>query len=93
MGIGAQLARPGKQVVQVYAERPDSAVERPVRWLVGFAVVRAAAGESVAVDIPLLRQRFAHWDDGWAVEPGEFRLQIGSSVTDLPLATRLSLAE
>jgi beta-glucosidase len=85
--------RPGKQVVQVYAERPNTAVERPVRWLVGFAVVRAAAGESVAVDIPLLRQRFAHWDDGWAVEPGEFRLQIGSSVTDLPLATRLSLAE
>ena len=36
--------RAGKQVVQVYAERADSAVERPVRWLVGFAAVRAAAG-------------------------------------------------
>ena len=30
--------RAGKHVVQVYAERADSEVERPVRWLVGFAV-------------------------------------------------------
>ena len=44
--------RAGKQVVQVYAERADSAVERPVRWLVGFAVVRAEAGETVTVVDP-----------------------------------------
>ena len=28
--------RDGKQVVQVYAERADSTVDRPVRWLVGL---------------------------------------------------------
>ena len=44
--------RAGKQVVQVYAERADSAVERPVRWLVGFAAVRAEAGETVTVVDP-----------------------------------------
>ena len=38
--------RDGKQVVQVYAERDGSAVDRPVRWLVGYAPVRLAAGES-----------------------------------------------
>ena len=38
--------RPGREVVQVYASRPDSAVERAPRWLVGSAVVEAAAGES-----------------------------------------------
>ena len=27
-----------KEIVQVYASRPGSAVERPVRWLVGFTV-------------------------------------------------------
>ena len=51
--------RAGKQVVQVYAERADSAVERPVRWLVGFAAVRAEAGESVTVSIPIPARRLA----------------------------------
>lgn len=78
--------RAGKQVVQVYAERPDSAVERPVRWLVGFAVVRADAGETVVAEIHVAARRLAHWDGGWQVEPGEFALLAGSSVADLPLA-------
>ena len=32
--------RTGKQVMQIYASRPESAIDRPVRWLVGFAVAR-----------------------------------------------------
>lgn len=78
-------ARSGKQVVQVYAERADSAVERPVRWLVGYAVVRADAGETVTAHVALPGRRFAHWAEGWVVEPGTFELRIGASVTDLPL--------
>ncbi|MDN3496826.1 glycoside hydrolase family 3 C-terminal domain-containing protein [Planococcus sp. APC 4015] len=78
--------RPGKQVVQVYAERPDSRVERPERWLVGFAVVRAAAGETVTASIPLPARRFAHWSGGWAVESGDFTVRAGGSVADLPLS-------
>ncbi len=78
-------ARAGKQVVQVYAERPDSSVERPVRWLVGFAAVRAEAGESVTVSIPVPPRRLAYWDDGWVVEPGVYTLRAGASVADLPL--------
>ncbi|PZF83825.1 beta-glucosidase H [Jiangella anatolica] len=81
--------RPGKQVVQLYAERDESAVDRPVRWLVGWSVVRAAAGEHGVVDIPLPSRAFEHWDGGrdggWALEPGDVRLRAGVSVTDLPL--------
>lgn len=77
--------RPGKEVVQVYAERSDSAVERPVRWLVGFEVVRATAGETVTAQVPLPASRFAHWDTGWTIEPGSFDLRIGASVEDLRL--------
>jgi beta-glucosidase len=40
--------RPGRDVVQAYASRPDSAVPRPRRWLVGFAAA-AAAGEELTV--------------------------------------------
>ncbi len=78
--------RAGKQVVQVYAERADSTVERPQRWLVGFAVVRAAAGETATVTVPVPARRLAHWDGAWVVEPGDYTLRVGPSVQDLPLA-------
>ena len=58
---------------------PDSAIERPPRWLAGFAVVEADAGEEVIVDVPLSPRAFQHWDGGWQTEPGEFVLEAGRS--------------
>lgn len=78
--------RAGKQVVQVYAERSGSSVERPQRWLVGFAVVRAEPGATVTATIQVPARRLAHWDGEWIVEPGEYTLRAGSSVIDLPLS-------
>lgn len=79
--------RAGKHVVQVYAERLVSAVDRPARWLVGFAPVRLAAGDSAEVVIPIRSRAFAHWVGGrggeWVIEPGEALLRVGSSVDDL----------
>ena len=75
--------RRGREVVQVYASRPDSAIERPPRWLAGFAVVEADAGEEVIVDVPLAPRAFQHWDGGWETEPGAFTLEAGRSVADL----------
>ncbi|APA98025.1 beta-glucosidase [Nocardia seriolae] len=78
--------RPGRQVVQAYLSREHSAVDRPVRWLAGFAVVEAGAGESVTATIELPKRSFQHWtEQGWAVESGAFTLHIGTSVTALPL--------
>ncbi|MFK4834652.1 glycoside hydrolase family 3 protein [Microbacterium sp. ZW T2_14] len=85
--------RAGKQVVQVYAERGDSAVERPVRWLVGFATVHAAAGETVTAVIPVPSRRLAHWAGEWVVEPGDYTLRAGSSVADLPLTVNWTAAQ
>ena len=76
--------RAGKQVVQVYAERSETAVERPVRWLVGFQAVHAEAGGAVTTTVLVPRRRFEHWDHGWLLEPGSFRLLVGFSVEDLP---------
>ena len=67
--------RRGREVVQVYASRPDSAIERPPRWLAGFAVVEADPGEQVAVEVTLDPRALAHWDGGWTVEPGAFRFE------------------
>lgn len=78
--------RAGKQVLQVYADRVETAVDRPVRWLVGFSSVTLDPGESASVEIAVPCRAFAHWDDGWTWEPGEFELRVGTSVDSLPLS-------
>jgi beta-glucosidase len=80
--------RPGRQVVQVYACRPGSDIDRPRRWLAGFIGVTAQPGETVRADVPVPARAFQHWDvvaGRWATEPGEFRLEIGPSCAELPL--------
>jgi beta-glucosidase len=84
--------RAGKQVVQVYLSRPDSAVDRPVRWLAAHAVVRAEAGQTTPVTIPLPDRAFADWQpDGWHHEPGRYTVLVGTSATDLPLTASVTL--
>ena len=84
--------RPGKEVVQVYASRPGSVVERPAKWLAGFAAVRAEPGETVSVGILLPERVFQHWsDDGWVLEAGTFGLTAGSSSASLPLTASVTL--
>ncbi|HJY95121.1 MAG TPA: glycoside hydrolase family 3 C-terminal domain-containing protein [Streptosporangiaceae bacterium] len=85
-------SRRGREVVQVYASRPDSAVERPAKWLAGFATVDADPGETVTVGILIPERVFQHWTgDGWSTEPGTFVLAAGPSSASLPLTTRVDL--
>jgi beta-glucosidase len=84
-------SRPGREVVQVYASRPDSAVERPAKWLAGFAAVDADPGETVTVGILLPDRVFQHWaDGGWTLEAGTFALAAGSSSASLPLTAAVT---
>lgn len=87
--------RTGKQVIQIYASRPDSAIDRPARWLVGFAVARAAAGETTTATVQIPARAFADWSQdggGWHYEAGAFTLQAGTSVSDLPLSAIVTVA-
>ena len=75
-------ARSGRTVLQVYVSRHESAIERPVRWLAGHALVSAEAGRTVTVPIDLPRRAFSHWDSttgSWSVEPGSFAIETGPS--------------
>ena len=47
--------RRGREVVQLYASRPGGEVERPVRWLAGFAPVEAEPGETVTATVHVPR--------------------------------------
>ncbi|MBC9727270.1 beta-glucosidase [Streptomyces sp. TRM68367] len=86
--------RPGKQVVQVYLARPGSGIDRPVRWLAGFATAHAGPGETVELDIPVPWRALWHWDsqaDEWAVEPGTFDALVGFSSADLHKTTTVDV--
>jgi beta-glucosidase len=81
-------------VVQVYASRPSSAVERPVKWLAGFAIAEAGPGSAVTVSVPLAARAFQHWapGEGWVTEPGQFTLAAGSSSASLPLSAVIDIS-
>jgi beta-glucosidase len=86
-------SRPGRSVVQVYASRPSSAVERPVKWLVGFAIAEADPGDSVTVPVSLATHAFQHWTpgSGWVTEAGQFTLAAGPSSASLPLSAVIDI--
>jgi beta-glucosidase len=84
--------RAGREVVQLYAERPSGAIERPPRTLAGFAIAGAGPGEEVAVEISVPARALSHWDGaGWAVEPGAATLVAGRSSRDLRLRAEIAL--
>jgi beta-glucosidase len=88
-------ARPGREVVQVYASRPGSTIERPTRWLAGFATAVAGPGQEVTVDVTIPARSLAHWDvesHAWTVEQGGFDLAVGRSYSDQRLATAITVA-
>jgi beta-glucosidase len=84
--------RPGRDIVQIYAGAVvGTTVDRPERWLAGFAPVSAAPGETVSVRIPLPERAFQIWDDGWQAVPGTYRIEAARSVDDRLLSAELSI--
>jgi beta-glucosidase len=87
-------ARRGREVVQLYASRAISAVQRPALWLVGFAVVDANAGGDVTVTIGVRARALEHWSaaaGGWTIEPGAFQLAAGASSLELSLFSPIEI--
>jgi beta-glucosidase len=93
-------ARHGREVVQVYLAPADAPaetgidLERPARWLAGFAGVEAGPGESVDVVVELPRRSFEIWDEtanAWAFVKGSYEIQAGRSITDRRVATTINV--
>ena len=82
--------RRGSTVVFAFGGVPGSVHDRPARRLIGFRRVEAAPGETVRVDIPLdLDLLDVRVDGGWTTEAGTYRIELGSSASDLPFALEL----
>ncbi|WP_444963200.1 glycoside hydrolase family 3 C-terminal domain-containing protein [Nocardiopsis sp. M1B1] len=91
-GITAHLTvtntgdRAGREVVQFYVAKPDSAVSRAPRELKGFTGVTLEPGSSERVSVLLPREDLAYWEvraDRWVVEGGEYVVSAGASSRDL----------
>lgn len=81
-------SREGAEVSQLYISDPESSVERPVKELKGFSKVYLKPGERKQQKLKISYRDLAFWDeegDSWKVEPGEFRVLIGASASDIRL--------
>jgi len=83
----------GDEVAQLYIRDVLASVARPVMQLAGFQRVHLAPGESKTVSIPLSNEslRMLDRDMRWVVEPGVFRIMVGSSSKDIRLRGELTV--
>ncbi|AWT27359.1 Thermostable beta-glucosidase B [Corynebacterium provencense] len=78
--------RRGREIVQVYAEVPDSAVQRVPRALVGFGTVTLDPGDSAELEIHVDPRDLEYRDTRlhrWVLESGRYVFHVGASSRDL----------
>ena len=77
--------RAGDEVVQLYVRDVVATMTRPVKELKGFQRVTLQPGEKRRVDFTLTREHLSFWnrDLRFVVEPGEFRVMVGSNSRDV----------
>jgi len=78
-------ARAGDEVVQLYIRDPVATMTRPVKELKGFQRVNLQPGQKRRVEFVLDREHLGFWNREmrYVVEPGEFRVMVGSSSADV----------
>lgn len=86
--------RDAREVVQLYLESPDSAIDRPRRWLAGFTTVDVPAGEMVRVRIPIQRRALQTWSTTrheWEIPDGRYLFHAARSSRDLRITVAATL--
>lgn len=87
-------SRDGAEVAQLYVGMKDGKIFRPDKELKGFKKVFLKAGESREVKIPFDDKTFRYWNvktNQWEVEGGTYLIMIGTSVSDIRLASGLEV--
>jgi beta-glucosidase len=79
----------GDEVSEVYVSPPvTSKAGRPVRELRGFSREHLATDQTMTVTVVLDRHAFSYYDEAkgdWAVEPGSYTVEVGSSSRNILL--------
>jgi beta-glucosidase len=83
--------REGAEIVQLYLRDVISTVTTPERALKGFSRITLGPGESRVVNFMIGAEQLALWNREMkhVVEPGEFKIMVGSSSADIRLTDSL----
>ncbi|MDW3192442.1 MAG: glycoside hydrolase family 3 C-terminal domain-containing protein [Cytophagales bacterium] len=77
----------GKEVVQLYSEKLNTTIDRPVQELKAFAKSKALApGETQELQFTIAQSELSYWDEekkDWVVEGGEYAFKLGVSSRDI----------
>ena len=75
----------GEEIVQLYIRDMTASVTRPVKELKDFEKIALAPGETSTVTFYLSREdlEFYNIDMNWTVEPGEFKVFVGTNSRDV----------
>ncbi|GGG41096.1 glycoside hydrolase family 3 C-terminal domain-containing protein [Hymenobacter glacieicola] len=76
----------GAEVVQLYVQDEQASVKRPEKELKAFEKVFLKPGESKTLTLNLGPEAFRYYDEAkkqWVLEPGSFKLLVGSSSRDI----------
>jgi len=78
----------GEEVVQIYINDIQSTITRPVKELKGFKRVNLNPGEKKTVIFLLAAEQFGFYDRdmNYIIEPGNFKVMVGSSSEDIYLS-------
>ena len=86
----------GDEVVQLYVHDVVASVKRPAKELRGFERVTLQPGETRTVSITVPAAKLAFYDEkthGFLVEPGIFKVYVGSSSEDIRLKTQFAVVK
>ncbi len=88
-------SRPGDEVVQLYINDVVSSLTRPALQLKGFRRLSLQPGQAANVEFELPVKELAYYDINMqlAVEPGVFRVMVGTSSKNLALTGQFEVQE
>ena len=84
----------GDEVIQLYLQDMEAAVNREVKSLKGFKRVSLNPGESKTVSFILNKNDLSFYSEEekiWVAEPGQFKILIGNSSRDISLVGSFQL--
>jgi beta-glucosidase len=85
-------SRAGAEVVQLYVGQPAANGEPP-KQLKGFQKIQLSPGQARTVTFTLAPADLAHYTDpaGWSTNAGTYRVSVGDSSRNVPLAGNLTV--
>jgi beta-glucosidase len=83
----------GDEVVQLYLKAMNPKEIRPIRELRNFQRIHLKKGETQIVRFTLDKNALSYWtsDNRFAVDPGEYEIQIGASSADIRQSVKFSV--